>query len=115
MTYEEYKKLMREYEMTDSAKRREEIVEDIYAPVTDLLDMLHILYAKNGRSFFSSSDYRTDRGFAGIGMDESSEEHAYIHCYDLWRYGGECDLYKSVPMKYLDKEELEKLDPSLKS
>ena len=117
MTYEEYKKLYKEWQTTDSKSRTEEIEETISEVACGLLHRLVNLYDKRGCRYVDDSDYCTDRGGTSLVADElewDGETTVHLNYYDHWRYGGECDIDISVKMKYLDEDEFNKLDEELK-
>ena len=114
MNYSEYQNIVKEYEESDSVRRREEIKEQVYDASTDLLTVLNRLYAKYGKDFVDDDDYREDRGWLSLSERNDFNEHTvYLHYSDHWAYGGECDFGISVPMKYLDKEALSELEEQL--
>ena len=117
MTYEEYKKLYKEWNSTDSIRRKEEIEETIAEVACGLLHRLVELYAKRGRRYVEDSDYRTDMGGTSLVAEElawDGETTVHLNYYDHWKYGGECDIGISVKMKYLDVNEFNKLDEELR-
>ena len=114
MNYAEYQNIVKEYEESDSVRRREEIEEQVYDASTDLLTVLNRLYAKYGKDFVDDDEYREDRGWLSLSERNEFDAHSvYLHYSDRWSYGGECDFGIEVPMKYLDKEALSELEEQL--
>lgn len=102
MTYDEYKKLVEEYDSTDSVSRREEIEEKVFEISVALAKKLEGMYNKFGESFIKDDDYRSDRG--GFSVEDFDKIRVFLVYSDHWQYGGECSFGVSVPMNMLDVE-----------
>jgi hypothetical protein len=108
MTYDEYKALYKEWSDTDSkTPRSEEIEEKIEFEATVLLGRLVSEYKKRGKEFYEGLRNST-RGQWFIDNDNMYYESVYLINPD-WR-----QFSVRVPMKYLDEEEFDKLDSSLR-
>jgi len=118
MTYAEYQNLYDEWKKCDSIKRCGEIEDVIREAALALLDRLNAVYAKYGRDFVEDDDYRTDRGFTGLVKRElphDGKTTVHLHYSDRWKYGGECDIGISIPMKYLDDANMVELEADLRA
>lgn len=118
MTYAEYQNLYDEWKKCDSIKRRGEIEDVIREDALALLDRLNTMYAKYGRNFVEDDDYRTDRGFICLVKRElpyDGKTTVHLHYSDRWKYGGECDIGISIPMKYLDDANMVELEADLRT
>lgn len=102
MTYDEYKKLVEEYDSTDSVSRRGEIEEKVFEVSVALARKLEGMYNKFGESFIKDDDYRSDSG--GFSIEDFDKIRVYLIYSDHWKYGGECRFGVSVPMNMLDVE-----------
>lgn len=112
MTYDEYKKLYKEWSDTDSISRKDDIEEQISAIAEALFKRLREIYLRYGQDFVDDDDYRSDRGFLSF---KSCNRDIVHFCYsDRWAYGGECMFGINVPMKYLDAEEWKSLEGRLR-
>ena len=76
MTYEEYRKLVEEYDSTDSVSRRDEIEDKVHEISVALARKLEEMYNKFGESFIKDDDYRSDRGGLTIGSMVASADLA---------------------------------------
>ena len=118
MTYAEYQNLYDEWKKCDSIKRRGEIEDVIREAALALLDRLNAVYAKYGSDFVEDDDYRIDRGFTGLVKRElpyDGKTTVHLHYSDRWKYGGECDIGISIPMKYLDDANMVELEADLRA
>ena len=113
MTYDEYKELVKEYRETDSIKRRDEIRGMIFSESKALCETIEKLHNKWGFEFVDDSDYQIGKG--GYSLHDFDSTEVNITYSDHWRYGGECCIGISVPMKYLDVDERMKLEDELKA
>ena len=116
MTYDEYKKLYAEWESNDSKSRGEEIEKAIKDAACGLLHKLTRAYAERGKDFVDDPDYQEGRGGCSLCKGElpyDGKTTIHLRYYDHWRYGGECDIGISIPMKYLDEDEFLKLEQEL--
>lgn len=102
MTYGEYRKLVKEYDSTDSVSRREEIEDKVYDVGVALARKLEELYNRFGEYFIKDDDYRSDRG--GFSVEDFDSRRVLLIYSDHWKYGGECRFGVSVPMNMLDVE-----------
>ena len=102
MTYEEYRKLVEEYDSTDSVSRRDEIEDKVHEISVALARKLEEMYNKFGESFIKDDDYRSDRG--GFSIEDFDGRRVLLIYSDHWKYGGECRFGVSVPMNMLDVE-----------
>ena len=102
MKYDEYKKLVEEYDSTDSISRREEIEDKVFDISVALVKGLERMYNSFGGSFIDDDEYRSDRG--GFSLREFGCDRVLLIYSDRWQYGGECSFGVSVPMNMLDVE-----------
>lgn len=112
MTYEEYKKLVKECRETDSVKRRDEIKRDVRTQAIAVCENLEKLHNKWGSEFVDDSDYQIGKG--GYSLNSFDSTDAHLTYSDHWAYGGECSIGIQVPMKYLDVENRKKKNAELR-
>lgn len=107
-----YKKLVQEYNESDSVSRRKAIEDAVYQEARFLLHKLIALYAKYGKNYVYASEFQESCG--ELSLAEFDESTVWLRYEDHWAYGGKCDIIIAVPMKYLDSDEMVALEKELR-
>lgn len=114
MTSEDYKQLYQKYKTTDSVSEKDQLKEKIIVAAIALVKWMGETYTNMGYAdeFIDDDDYRTDRG--GWSVDYFDEDEIQFTYSDSWRYGGYCELGKTINPKYFDVENRNALVKKLK-
>lgn len=113
MKYSEWKNLVKEYKETDSTQTKTSLKIQARKIARNLCGSLERLYSKWGQTFVNEDEYYTCRGGSYSLHCFNDDEADLVYSY-YSRCGDDYSICITVPMKYLDEDNIKRKNAELR-